>query len=222
MAGCDREETTETTNSQPVIDQVIVPGEVKTGETVKLEIITHDADGDALIYNWQVSAGTVDAAGVWTVPAEPTSATVSVLVSDSVNSAVASSTISVEIVASPEPPKPVAPEGMVAIPAGEFQMGSNDPEASNDEQPVHTVYVNAFFMDEHEVTNLEYQKFVLANPRWGKDRIDSWFHEGDYLDNWNGNHYPSDRSNYPVVAVTWYAAMAYAGWAGKRLPTEAE
>ena len=222
VVGCDREETTETTNSQPVIDRVVVPEEVKAGETVKLEIIAHDADGDALTYNWDVSAGTVDADGIWTVPAEPTSATVFVHVSDGVNSAVASSRISVEVVAPPEPPKPVAPEGMVSIPAGEFQMGSNDPEADNTEQPVHTVYVDAFFMDEHEVTNLEYKKFVLANPRWGKDRIDKGFHDGDYLTRWNGNDYPSGYANHPVIYVSWYAAMAYAGWAGKRLPTEAE
>ncbi len=110
------------------------------------------------------------------------------------------------------------PEGMVSIPAGEFQMGGNDPA----ERPVHTVYVDAFFMDEHEVTNLEYQKFVLANPRWGKDRIEKRFHNGSYLNHWNGNDYPSWYAKHPVVYVSWYAAMAYAGWAEKRLPTEAE
>ena len=223
VAGCGDDDDDDTeTNSQPVIDRVVVPDEVKAGETVQLEIIAHDADGDELTYNWDVSAGTVDAAGVWTVPAEPTSATVSVHVSDGVNSAVASSRISVEIVAPPEPPKPVAPEGMVSIPAGEFQMGSNDPESQTDEQPVHTVYVDAFFMDEHEVTNLEYKKFVLANPRWSKDRIDKAFHNGSYLKHWKGNDYPSGYANHPVTWVSWYAAMAYAGWAGKRLPTEAE
>ena len=225
VVGCERGEVVETTNSQPVIDRVVVPEEVKAGETVQLEVIAHDADGDALTYNWDVSAGTVDAAGVWTVPAEPTSAIVFVHVSDGVNSAVASSRISVEIVPPPkppEPPKPITPEGMVSIPAGEFQMGSNDPEARNDEQPVHTVYVDAFFMDEHETTNLEYKKFVLANPRWGKDGIDKGFHNGNYLSHWKGNDYPSGYANHPVAYVSWYAAMAYAGWAGKRLPTEAE
>ena len=77
--------------------------------------------------------------------------------------------------------KPTPPEGMVSIPAGEFEMGSNDPEAANDEQPVHTVSVDAFYMDVHEVTNLEYKEFVLANPRWQKDRIDRAFHNGNYL-----------------------------------------
>ena len=112
------------------------------------------------------------------------------------------------------------PEGMALIPAGEFQMGSVD--GDDDEQPVHTVYVDAFFMDEHEVTNLEYKRFVLANPRWSKDRIDRIFQNGNYLKHWNGNNYPNGKGNHPVVYVSWYAAMAYAGWVEKRLPTEAE
>ena len=112
------------------------------------------------------------------------------------------------------------PEGMARIPAGEFQMGSVD--GDNDEQPVHTVYVDAFFMDEHEVTNLEYKRFVRANPRWSKDGIDRQFHNGRYLEHWNGDNYPNGKGNHPVIWVSWYAAMAYAGWVEKRLPTEAE
>ena len=112
------------------------------------------------------------------------------------------------------------PEGMVMIPAGEFQMGSNDdlPDA----KPVHTVYVDAFYMDKYEVTNLEYQRFLFENPRWQKDQIAKKFHKGGYLSNWNGNNYPEGKANHPVTYVSWYAAMAYAQWAGKRLPTEAE
>ena len=125
-----------------------------------------------------------------------------------------------------EPPRPVRlpppPKGMVSIPAGELQMGSDDPEADNDEKPVHTVFIDAFYMDRYEVTNAQYQKFVLANPRWGKDRIDLRFHDGNYLKDWTGNDYPIGKANHPVVSVSWYAAMAYAQWAGKRLPTEAE
>ena len=121
-----------------------------------------------------------------------------------------------------KPPSLIAPEGMVLIPAGEFQMGSNAPEADDDEQPVHTVSIDAFFMDKYEVTNLAYKKFVLANPRWGKDRIDSNFHDGNYLFYWNGNDYRGGKANHPVVHVSWYAAVAYSKWMGKRLPTEAE
>ena len=109
---------------------------------------------------------------------------------------------------------------MVLIPAGEFQMGSNDGE--DDEKPVHTVYVDAFYMDKYEVTNVQYKRFVDANPEWQKDRIDKRFHNGHYLSRWNGNDYPAGEADHPVVNVSWYAAMAYAEWAGKRLPTEAE
>ena len=112
-------------------------------------------------------------------------------------------------------------EGMVLIPAGEFQMGSNDSDASDNQKPVHTVYVDAFYMDKYEVTNAQYKKFVDANPQWRKDRIPRNYN-GRYLMHWNENSYPHGKGNHPVVYVSWYAAMAYAEWAGKRLPTEAE
>lgn len=111
-------------------------------------------------------------------------------------------------------------DGMVLIPAGDFQMGSNS--GSSDERPVHTVYVDAFYMDKYEVTNAEYKKFVDANPQWQKGRIERRFHNGYYLHSWNGNNYPAGKGDHPVVYVSWYAAMAYSKWAGKRLPTEAE
>ena len=109
---------------------------------------------------------------------------------------------------------------MVLIPAGEFQMGSDDGRA--DEKPVHTVYVDAFYMDKYEVTNAQYKRFIDANPKWRKDSIADRFHNGNYLGRWSGNDYPNDRADHPVVDVSWYAAMAYAEWAGKHLPTEAE
>ena len=141
-----------------------------------------------------------------------------------------------------EPPEPVdvpdapivegtggVPEGMVLIPAGEFQMGSDNPDGELDEKPVHTVYVDAFYMDKYQVTYAQYKKFVDANPKWQKGSwwkseggIEKRFHDGDYLKDWDGNNYPEGKDNHPVTYVSWYAAMAYAKWAGKRLPTEAE
>ena len=117
-----------------------------------------------------------------------------------------------------EPP----PEVMRRIPAGTFQMGSDDEIADDHEQPVHTVHVDAFYMDIFEVTNAQFKKFVDANPQWGKDNIEDKFHDGRYLAHWTGTDYPPGKANHPVTFVSWYAAMAYAEWAGKRLPTEAE
>jgi formylglycine-generating enzyme required for sulfatase activity len=99
----------------------------------------------------------------------------------------------------------LAPEGMALIPAGEFQMGNND--GSDDEKPVHTVYLDAFYLDVSPVTNAQYRNFIEATghpePRY-----------------WNDKKF--NQPNQPVVGVTWYDAMTYAQWAGKRLPTEAE
>lgn len=111
---------------------------------------------------------------------------------------------------------------MVLIPAGEFLMGSADDEARSNEQPVHSVYVDAFYMDKYLVTNAQYKVFVDANPQWRKDLIPDAYHNGSYLDYWNGGSYPDGKGNHPVTYVSWYAAMAYARWVGKRLPTESE
>ena len=118
-------------------------------------------------------------------------------------------------------PEPLRQQ-MVLIPAGTFQMGSNDEDSREDEHPVRTVYVDAFYMDKYETTNAQYKEFIDANPQWQKNRIPKKYHDGDYLKHWNGNDYPPDKGNHPVVYVSWYAAMAYAEWRGKRLPTEAE
>ena len=119
----------------------------------------------------------------------------------------------------PEVPK-VRMIGEVAwIPAGEFRMGS---DAEVDEHPTHTVHVDDFYIDKYEVTNFQYKKFVDANPQWQKNSIQRVFHNGKYLNLWQDNTYPPGKEDHPVVYVSWYAAMAYAQWAEKRLPTEAE
>jgi len=123
--------------------------------------------------------------------------------------------------------EPVAPfpEGMVLIPAGEFEMGSEDAEASEAEQPIHTVYVDAFYMDKYEVTNAEYAVFLNEMGKH-RERGRTWYDAGDAAARIAlfGGRYEV-RVGYeihPVTAVSWYGAMAYAVWAGKRLPTEAE
>ena len=116
-------------------------------------------------------------------------------------------------------------EGMVLIPAGEFRMGSNDAAAGSNEKPVHSVYVDAFYMDEYEVTNAQYAAFLTAKGKHA-EAGHTWLDIGDGDERIErvGGVYRATAGyeNHPVVEVSWYGAMAYAEWKGKRLPTEAE
>ena len=96
---------------------------------------------------------------------------------------------------------------MVLIPAGEFLMGSDDRDARDDEKPVHPVYLGAFYMDKYEVTIGRYKQFVRVTGHRS-------------LPDWVSKISPTDQ--HPVIGVSWHDAMAYAQWANKRLPTEAE
>jgi len=102
---------------------------------------------------------------------------------------------------------------MVLIPAGEFQMGDSL-DGMSWALPVHTVYLDAFYMDVYEVTNAQYKKFVQATGHREPEGIIF------VNDPWQDKNYNGD--NQPVVCVSWEDAKAYAEWAGKRLPTEAE
>jgi formylglycine-generating enzyme required for sulfatase activity len=103
--------------------------------------------------------------------------------------------------------------GMVYIPPGEFIMGSSLDDlrktAEQDEFPQRRVWVDGFYIDIHEVTNVQYKVFV-----------DSTGAEPPHL--WIDGNYPIGRDGYPVVDVSWDEAAAYARFVGKRLPTEAE
>jgi len=108
---------------------------------------------------------------------------------------------------------------MVLIPAGEFQMGSSD--GRDDEKPVHTVYLDSFYIDMYEVTNAQYRRFVQATGHkepLGLTRVDGKLVDG--FRPWSDRNFNGD--NQPVVCVNWEDAMTYCKWAGKRLPTEAE
>ena len=147
-------------------------------------------------------------------------------------------------------------DDMVWIPGGTFQMGSDEfPDA----RPLHSVTVNGFWMDKHEVTNAEFARFVAATnyvtvaerplnpkdypgvpadklvpgsavftPPVQKVSLDNPLQWWEYVAgaNWRHPDGPGSsikgRENLPVVHVSYEDAAAYAKWAGKRLPTEAE
>ena len=96
---------------------------------------------------------------------------------------------------------------MHLIPAGEFEMGNSLEEGGDDERPVHTVYVDSFYLDVYEVTNAQYKLFIEETGH----AAPAFWDDPDL-----------NALNHPVVGVSWYDAAAYCQWAGKRLPTEAE
>ena len=98
---------------------------------------------------------------------------------------------------------------MVLIPAGSFEMGDHLDDI-HDAVPVHTVELDAFHMDVYQVTVGEFKQFVEQSG-YSYSR-NSWNNVAKY----------SLTDEHPMVLVNWYDATAYAEWAGKRLPTEAE
>jgi len=143
--------------------------------------------------------------------------------------------------ATPVPPSPT-PEGlaqeikhngvpMVLVPAGSFQMGGDANEALaeceklyiggdckrtwfTDEEPVHTVHLDDYYIDQYEVTNAQYQKCVNAGEcdlpsNSGSDTRSSYYGDFQY-------------DNFPVIYVSWHDADDYCAWRGARLPTESE
>ncbi len=107
----------------------------------------------------------------------------------------------------------VAPRGgyeLVALPAGQFMMGSPAGEKGrwDAEGPQHLVTVKAFAMGRYPVTNEEYGRFLQENPGVGEPKY------------WADHRF--NQARQPVVGVRWDEARRYAEWSGLRLPSEAE
>jgi formylglycine-generating enzyme required for sulfatase activity len=159
------------------------------------------------------------------------------------------------------------PPGMVWVPPGEFTMGTDDPNTMANERPAHRVRLHGLWMDQHDVTNAEFRRFVEATgyvttaerkPDWEDirkqvppgtprppddqlvpgslvftptpgpvplDDLSAWWRWVPGA-SWRHPAGPGSgldgKDDYPVVQVSWDDAVAYAKWAGKRLPTEAE
>ena len=138
------------------------------------------------------------------------------------------------------PAAPVDPSAQVLVPAGPFEMGTSaEPWALDNERPAHTVDLPAFRIDAYPVTNGRYREFVeaggyddprfwteagwahrvaegLTAPRfWSRDAGGAWWRRRFGV----VERVPMDE---PVVHVSFHEARAFATWAGRRLPTEAE
>ena len=139
-------------------------------------------------------------------------------------------------------------EDMVRLDGGRFAMGSEDADvvAPDGEGPVRPVILDAFYMDRYPVTNTQFAEFVKATTHRTEAESFGWSFvfeghltrpEGDHPIGlhwwrkvegavWNHPEGPAStlegRGNFPVVQMSWNDAAAYADWAGKRLPTEAE
>jgi iron(II)-dependent oxidoreductase len=144
------------------------------------------------------------------------------------------------VLSAPPPPAPSTPvTGEAFIPGGPFTMGtSTEPWALDNERPAHVVDVPSFFIDRAAVTNGQYAAFIddggYEDPRWWspegwRHRVSAgltaplhWRRDGSgWAATTFGRTEPIAAAE-PVVHVCYHEAEAYAAWAGRRLPTEAE
>ena len=111
---------------------------------------------------------------------------------------------------------------MAVIAGGDYQRGSQD--GNRDEMPKHSIYVESFAMDVHPVTNEQFIRFleVLGGEKDNHNNDIIRLRDSRIRRSGGKLSIESGYSKHPVVGVTWYGAMAYCKWVGKRLPTEAE
>jgi formylglycine-generating enzyme required for sulfatase activity len=120
---------------------------------------------------------------------------------------------------------------LVYVPEGIFEMGSQ--EGLSNEKPVHTVYLNAFWIDRTEVTNTMFSLFIKdTSYQTSAEKAGfSWLFNGSKWEKTGGANWQhplgpssgySEIKDHPVTHISWNDAQTYCAWAGRRLPTEAE
>ena len=111
---------------------------------------------------------------------------------------------------------------MVIIPGGAYLRGSDN--GSRDEKPIHTVNLNSFALDIHSITNEQFVRFLefMGGEKEGNNNDIIRLRNSRIKRSTGKLIIESGYAKHPVVGVTWYGAIAYAKWVGKRLPTEAE
>ena len=214
IIGCDTENEIEETSIKFV---EATPADGSTIQTNSQIIVTFDGTPiDLSVTGAEFSVSDTDV--TITVPSTPSTLELELAWSDGEITL----TYTVEI---PPPPK-----DMVLIPAGEFEMGhhhdENDPRINDlfsSARPVHTVYVDAFYMDKYEVTIAQFVEFLntVGKPAHAGHLLINEHSVAHLLDD-GAYRIVDGAENFAIGGVTWYGAMAYAIWAGKRLPTEAE
>lgn len=114
------------------------------------------------------------------------------------------------------------PEGMIAVPAGDFIRGTDEVDEAHfaeeqgivkpwfvDEGPAQKVFLPLYYIDQTEVTNAQYAEFIRSTRRTPPGH-------------WENGQYAKGSDRFPVVMVSWQDAQDYCHWKGGRLPTEAE
>lgn len=143
----------------------------------------------------------------------------------------------------PSPEKKVSVEGTAGIEGGLFWLGCSSTDngfAFDNEKPAHQVFLQDYEIDRTPISNREFLEFIRAggyrdfrwwfSEGWEVVNRDQWLgplywelHDGQWLiRDFTGLHPVESKADEPVSHVSFYEASAYAKWAGKRLPTEAE